>query len=164
MLNKQILIIMGVSGCGKSAVAESLSKTLAIEYQDADWFHPPANKEKMRRGIALTDEDRKPWLEALRQLIVASLRAEKSLVLACSALKASYRDLLVRPEDPAVFVYLKATPAVIASRLAAREHEYMNPALLESQLSTLEEPEGALTVDADRTLAEVVREIVESLS
>jgi len=163
MLNKQIFIIMGVSGCGKSAVAEALSKNLAIEYQDADWFHPPVNKEKMRRGIALTDEDRKPWLEALRQVIVASLRDGKSLVLACSALKASYRDILVQPEDPAIFVYLKATPEVIASRLSARKHEYMNPSLLESQLSTLEEPAGALIVDANRTLEEVVREIVERL-
>lgn len=163
MLNKQIFIIMGVSGCGKSAVAEALSKNLAIEYQDADWFHPPVNKEKMRRGIALTDEDRKPWLEALRQVIVASLRDDKSLVLACSALKASYRDILVQPEDPAIFVYLKATPEVIASRLSARKHEYMNPSLLESQLSTLEEPAGALIVDANRTLEEVVREIVERL-
>lgn len=163
MLNKQIFIIMGVSGCGKSAVAEALSKNLAIEYQDADWFHPPVNKEKMRRGIALTDEDRKPWLEALRQVIVASLRDGKSLVLACSALKASYRDILVQPEDPAIFVYLKATPEVIASRLSARKHEYMNPSLLASQLSTLEEPAGALIVDANRTLEEVVREIVERL-
>ncbi|MCA9802672.1 MAG: gluconokinase [Cyanobacteria bacterium HKST-UBA02] len=163
MLNKQIFIIMGVSGCGKSAVAEALGKTLGIEYQDADWFHPPANKEKMRLGIALTDEDRKPWLESLRQLIAARLQADKPLILACSALKAAYREILVNPEEPAIFVYLRAAPEVIAARLAAREHEYMNPALLQSQLSTLEEPEGALTVDADRTLAEVVREIVESL-
>ncbi|MGD9682143.1 MAG: gluconokinase [Candidatus Obscuribacterales bacterium] len=164
MLNKQIFIIMGVSGCGKSAVAEALGKTLGIEYQDADWFHPQTNKEKMRRGIPLTDEDRKPWLESLHQLIVASLQADRPLILACSALKAAYREILVNPEDPAVFIYLRATPEIIASRLAARAHEYMNPALLESQLSTLEEPEGALTVDADRDLAEVVREIVESLS
>lgn len=154
-----IYIIMGVSGCGKTAVGKALAKKLNIPFYDGDDFHPEANKTKMTRGIPLTDEDRKPWLEALS----AFLLKHDSLVLACSALKASYRKALsVSPKVR--FIYLKGSEALIRSRLEKRKGHFFDPQLLHSQFEALEEPEDALTVDITPPLDEVISNIMDAIS
>lgn len=141
-----IVIVMGVSGSGKTTVGKLLAERMGCGFSDADDFHPAANVEKMRAGIPLTDDDRWPWLKALRQAIEEWEAAGKSHVVACSALKDTYRDVL-SPKDDVVFVYLKGDAKTIASRLKARKGHYMNPTLLTSQFATLEEPDNALVVD-----------------
>lgn len=153
---------MGVSGAGKTTVGELLAAQLGWDFADADDYHSRANVEKMRSGIPLTDADRAPWLETLRRMIVDVVKAKKNIVLACSALKQSYRDLLrVGPEVR--FVYLKAPPAVLHERLHARHGHYMTEQMLASQLATLEEPQCALVIDASYSPVEIVRNIRKSL-
>jgi gluconokinase len=158
-----IIIIMGVSGAGKTTVGQALAQKLQWRFADADDFHSAANIAKMHAGIPLTDEDRAPWLESLRNAITAWLAAGENVVLACSALKASYRDLLqVSPKVK--FVFLHASFELIAERLAARKGHYMNPDLLRSQFDTLEEPKDTLTVDASSSPAHMVDEIRTALA
>jgi gluconokinase len=143
------LIVMGVSGCGKSTVGEVLAHRLAWPFRDGDDFHPAANVEKMRAGIALTDQDRWPWLAAIAAWIGELRLSGRHGIVACSALKRAYRDALRDGHADVRFVHLTGGRALIASRLAARTGHYMPPSLLDSQLATLEAPaadENAVTV------------------
>lgn len=143
-----IVVLMGVSGSGKTTVGKALARQLGWTFLDADDYHPAANVEKMRRGIALNDDDRRPWLGTLRRLIhEARLRGE-NVVLACSALKHDYQEYL-QDHDPATvrFVHLRGSEELIRRRLAGRTGHFMNPSLLHSQFETLEPPEHALQVD-----------------
>lgn len=157
-----IVVLMGVSGSGKTTIGMRLAATLGCGFSDADSFHPPANVEKMRAGIALNDDDRRPWLLALRKAIEDWEAQGLDHVLACSALKQAYREILA-PHGDVVFVYLKGSADLIAPRLAARTGHYMNPALLDSQFATLEEPADAVTVDIAKTPDEIVDAILTAL-
>lgn len=150
-----IVIVMGVVGSGKTTVGQSLARALGWEFADADDFHPPANVEKIRCGHPLTDADRAPWLERLRAAIAQWIVEKRNVVLACSALKKSYRRIL--ETGPEVrFVYLKGGAALIAERLRSRHGHFADEKILASQLADLEEPEGALTVDISSPPAQIV--------
>jgi len=158
-----LVVVLGVSGCGKSTVAEALSQQLGAEFFDADAFHPAANVQKMADGAALTDEDREPWLGALADLLRKQGDAGKPTVLACSALKRAYRQRL-RVHPGVRFAYLHGSFELIQSRLDARQGHFMKSSLLESQFRTLEEPgddekTDTWTVEIDRTVKAVVAEI-----
>jgi gluconokinase len=144
-----IVVVMGVSGCGKSTVGEALAADLGWPFLDADDFHPPANVAKMAAGTPLTDDDRGPWLDRLAAELAAILARGEHAVLACSALKQAYRDRLAPRAiaDQVRFAYLKGDEATIAARIASRRHRYMPPTLLASQFAALEEPRGAIVVD-----------------
>ena len=146
-----IIILMGVTGCGKTTIGKQLAQELKWPFYDGDDFHPMANVEKMRAGIPLTDEDRDPWLAALQDLILEKLRANQPAILACSALKQKYRDRLHVDREKIRIVYLQGDYATIAERLAARTNHYMNPNLLASQFAALEEPNDALVVNIAQT-------------
>ena len=157
-----IVVLMGVSGVGKTTLGRLLAADLGWSFLDADDFHPAANVEKMARGLPLTDADREPWLESLTAALRQRLARGESAVLACSALKQAYRDRL--RFDPSVrFVHLKADPEVIRGRLEQRRGHFFAPELLASQLEALEEPEGALAVDVTEPPEVVVRRIVHGL-
>jgi gluconokinase len=160
-----IVIVMGVSGSGKTTIGTLLASRTGATFADADDYHPLANKQKMAAGHPLTDEDRKPWLETLNKLIAGWQATGTQAVLACSALKQSHRATLSLgiPPDSLRWVFLDGSPQLIAARLAARHHEFMDPHLLTSQLQTLEPPVDALRVVNDRTPAAVVDEIVAKL-
>ena len=153
-----IVLLMGVSGAGKTTVGTVLAAQLGWEFADADDYHPAANVEKMRNGIPLTDADREPWLESLRSLIAAWIAAGKSGVLACSALKQAYRDRLMVGASVRV-VYLKADRELLRERLLLRRGHYMKEGMLESQIATLEEPADAIVLDARLSVTDTVREI-----
>jgi gluconokinase len=153
-----VILLMGVSGAGKTTVGKRLASDLAWEFADADDYHSAANVRKMQNGIPLTDADRAPWLENLRTLISGWIAAGKNAVLACSALKQSYREIL--EVTPAVqLVYLRVTAQILAERLRARHGHFMTERMLQSQLAALEEPERALAVDGDQSPAAIVAEI-----
>lgn len=148
-----IFILFGVSGAGKTVIGKLFAQERGWIFDDADDFHPASNIEKMHRGESLTDADRAPWLEKLRGRIEQHLAARENAVLACSALKRSYRDRL-RVSDDVRFVYLRGDSALIKKRLADRRGHFMNPQLLASQFKDLEEPdraENALVVDVDQS-------------
>jgi len=146
-----VVIVMGVTGVGKTTVGQRLAGTLGWRFHDADDFHPPANKTKMNAGVPLTDEDRWPWLRAIRAVIEQALTDGEGAVVTCSALKRAYRDVLSGGLTGVEYVHLTGDPRVVAERLASRKGHFMNPALLESQIATLEVPEGALGVDVAMT-------------
>lgn len=152
---------MGVSGSGKSTVARLLANKLGWEYLEADNFHSPENIAKMAAGIPLSDSDRAPWLSKLNKTLSATLQAGSHPVLACSALKASYRKALTRDIDGLQFVYLKGDYELIWSRISEREDHYMKPGMLMSQFETLEEPVDALTVDVSHSPEEIVERIID---
>jgi len=158
---------MGVVGVGKTTVATRLAQELAWEFVDADSFHSPASVAKIAAGIPLGDADRAPWLEALHTEIQHWLAEHRNVALACSALKQSYRDQLVRDVDSGTdivkFVYLKATFDTINHRLKQRQGHFANPGLLPSQLETIEEPNDAITIDASGSVEEIVAEIRRQL-
>ncbi|AKI99947.1 gluconokinase [Archangium gephyra] len=158
-----VIIVMGVSGSGKTTVGQRLAVALGWRFRDADDFHPPANIAKMTAGIPLTDEDRAPWLAVLRELLRNTLAAGVPVVLACSALKHSYRERLTVDAARQRWVYLRVPRALLAERLKARTGHYMPAALLDSQLAALEIPEDALVVEAtadpDTLVATVLREL-----
>lgn len=159
-----IYIVMGVSGSGKSTVGDLLSKELSLPFYDADDFHFPESIEKMAKGIPLTDDDRNPWLSLLA-INIAQWEAKGGAVLACSALKESYRDILRSTTENVVqFIYLKGTQALLATRLRSRSSHFMPESLLESQLSTLEPPEQAITVLLDNTLENIIFEILKAIN
>ena len=154
---------MGVAGSGKTTVGTLLAQKLGWRFADADDFHSPANVEKIRKGIGLTDADREPWLQSLRAAIVQWIAGRRSVVLACSALKRSYRSEL--EAGPQVrFVYLKGGASLIASRLEARRGHFANEQILASQLSDLEEPENAVTVGIAGMPSEIAKEIRNKLA
>jgi gluconokinase len=157
-----IVVLMGVCGCGKTTVGEALAKELGWAFLDADGFHPEANVTKMANGIALTDDDRWPWLDRL----VAEMRAINArgahAVLGCSALKQAYRDRLSRAGELR-WVYLKGDAATIEPRMASRRGHYMPPSLLASQFAALEEPSGTLVIDIRQDVAAQVAQIATSL-
>ena len=135
-----VLVLMGVSGCGKSTTGAALSQALGWPFRDADGFHPPANIDKMRRGIALTDEDRMPWLAAIAQWIDERRERAEPGIVSCSALKRDYRRRIIGARDRVRLVYLEGDMDLIGRRLRARKHHFMPASLLESQFATLEEP------------------------
>ncbi len=153
-----VILLMGVTASGKTTVGRALATELGWRFADGDDYHSAANIARMRAGIALTDEDRAPWLESLRKAILGWLAAGKNVVLACSALKASYRDILLVSSDVKL-VYLRASKELIAARLASRRGHYMNPKLLDSQFETLEEPQNALTIDAGLPVNQILNRI-----
>jgi gluconokinase len=154
-----VIILMGVSGVGKTTIGKRLAEALGWRFLEGDDFHPLANVKKMAAGIPLTDEDRMPWLERLRELLAEVLARGEDAVLACSALKRSYRQLLTVDPARVRWVSLWAPREVIASRLATRTGHFMPLTLLGSQLETLETPEDALHVDVTPGPDEVVAAI-----
>ncbi len=158
-----IVVLMGVSGVGKTVVGERLAKRLGWCFVDADDLHPPNNVRKMTDGVALTDDDRLPWLESVRHVIAEHAGSGRSAVVACSALKARYREVLLAGQDDATVVYLRGAPTVIERRLGRRRGHFFDPGLLASQLETLEEPTDALVVDVDAELEAVVEAVVKGL-
>ena len=156
------IIITGVAGAGKSTVGKLLADNLGWQFYEGDDFHPAANVEKMRRGEALTDADREPWLDALRALIQSALEKSENGILACSALKQSYRARL-RVNEHVVFVHLTATPALIERRLNRRKDHFMNPSLLGSQFAALEPSQTAITLDASSPPTVLVQRIRDAL-
>jgi carbohydrate kinase (thermoresistant glucokinase family) len=160
------LIVMGVSGSGKTTVGALLAGNLHWPFEDGDWFHPQANVEKMHAGIPLTDENRWPWLQAMADWIDAARREGRHGVIACSALKRSYREVLTKDRDDVRIVYLRGSEELIGHRIAARHGHFMPPLLLHSQFETLEEPgadEGAIVVSIDHKPQEIVDQILAAL-
>src|SRR5215469_955431 len=154
-----LVVLMGVTGAGKTTVGRALAAALGWEFHDGDDLHSEANKRKMHRGVALTDADRSPWLRAIRELIQAMLSEGREGVVACSALRRSYRDEIVVDRGAVKLVYLKASREQIAERLRNRTGHFMNPDLLQSQFDTLEEPHDAIVVDASAAQEAIVNEI-----
>ena len=160
------LIVMGVSGSGKSTIADHLAARLGWRYEDGDRFHPPSNVAKMSASQPLTDEDRWPWLQAIADEIERACKAGQRLVIACSALKRSYRDILVHGRIDIRIVFLNGPQELIADRLAARKGHFMPPGLLASQFKTLEPPqpnEQPVTVSIDASVEAIVDEIIRQL-
>ena len=160
------LVVMGVSGSGKSTIGEKLAERLDWTYEDGDKFHPASNVAKMSAGHPLTDEDRWPWLRAIADEIDRVCKAGRRVVMACSALKRTYRDILVHGRDDVRIIYLDGTQQLIASRLAARKGHFMPPGLLDSQFGTLEPPgesEKPVTVSIDAPVDAIVDSILHQL-
>lgn len=143
-----IVVVMGVTGSGKTAVGRALAARLGWRFVDADDHHSPENVAKMAAGTPLTDADREPWLRALREVIEEAVAGGESIVLACSALRRSFRERLGEGAGDVRYVYLRADRHTIARRLASRRGHFMNPALIESQFAALEPPTDAIEVDA----------------
>ena len=158
-----IVVVMGVSGVGKSTVGGELAARLNCEFLDADDYHSAENKAKMHAGIPLTDADRLPWLRALNKILQEHEQQQKSAVLACSALKDSYRDLL-ETGVTIKWVYLKGSPEVIRERLLERHGHFAGETLLTSQLATLEEPANAIVVNADQPVEDIMKQLLPRLS
>ncbi len=155
MSPKKLIVVMGITGSGKTSVGKALAENIGIPFLDADDFHPQENIKKMSRGIPLTDDDRWPWLGAIVEYILHAHR--HAFVLACSALKQSYRDYLAQRLD-IQFLFLDLSEEVAEIRLAQRKDHFMPPNLVKSQLETLEIPANALTIKADSSINEIAKE------
>ena len=162
-INGLVIVLMGPMGCGKTTIGKMLAGKLGWVFCDADDAHPKKNIEKMAAGIALTDEDRKPWLEKLHAKIEHRLGRGENAILACSALKQVYRDILGVDQKNVKTVYLKGSFDLLAKRIQDRRHHYMDKTLLRSQLDTLEEPKDGLRVDISASRERIVRTIVDAL-
>jgi len=165
-MTRPVLVVMGVSGSGKSTVAKPLAERLGWPFQEGDDLHPAANVAKMKAGIALDDADRAPWLDAIATWIGDRLTADSGGVVTCSALRRAYRDRLREAGDGVICVYLEGSKAVIAERVANRHGHFMPPALLDSQFATLEPPtpnEHPIVVDIDQPAERQVSEIIAAL-
>ncbi len=161
------LVVMGVSGSGKSTIADKLARRLGWRFEDGDRFHPASNVAKMSAGQPLTDQDRWPWLQAIADEIDRVCKASEHAVIACSALKRAYRDVLVHGRNDVRIIYLKGTQELIASRLALRKGHFMPPGLLASQFKTLEPPdlaENSVTVSIDASVKTIVDDIIRQLN
>ncbi len=164
--NAQHLVIMGVSGSGKTTTADLLSKRLGWIAAEADEFHPAANIAKMTAGTPLTDEDRWPWLHSIRDWMATQAGNGRSTIVTCSALKKAYRDVLAQAPGPVTFVHLDGGQDLLAERMKTRSGHFMPPSLLPSQLETLEplaETENGLRVDITETPAEIVETVLRHL-
>lgn len=162
-----VIILMGVSGSGKSTVGALLAQRLHWEFADADWFHPASNVDKMHKGIPLTDEDRWPWLDAIAAWIDQIRRGGGHGVVTCSALKRRYRDVLIGDRSDVRLVYLKGDETLIARRIATRHEHFMPPSLLHSQFTALEEPgvdEMPITISIEPPPREIVDQVLVALS
>jgi gluconokinase len=161
-----VIVVMGVSGSGKTTIANELARQLGWEFEDADWFHPAANVEKMHRGIPLTDEDRRPWLNAIARWIDETRGAGRHGIVTCSALKRRYRAILIGDRPDVRLIYLKGDASLIARRIATRHEHFMPASLLASQFEALEEPgpdEHPVTVSIAPGPREIVAQIVAAL-
>jgi gluconokinase len=157
-----VIILMGVTGAGKTTIGKLLAQQLDWQFLDGDEFHPLANVEKMRQGIPLTDADRQPWLNALRQVIAEAIASRTNLVLACSALKREYRErLLIGPEIK--LVYLKGSRELITARLQDRHGHFATASILAGQFADLEEPSDALVINISGSPEEIVSAIRDGL-
>ncbi|HEX2654929.1 MAG TPA: gluconokinase [Xanthobacteraceae bacterium] len=162
-----VLVVMGVSGAGKSTIGSKLAAELGWQFQDGDWFHPPANVEKMRTGTPLADEDRWPWLRAIAAWIDNRIKSGGHGVVACSALKRRYRDVLIGNRPNVRLVYLKGSPELIAGRLALRNEHFMPSSLLKSQFEVLEEPgseECPIVASIEPPPGVVISQIISALA
>jgi carbohydrate kinase (thermoresistant glucokinase family) len=160
------IILMGVSGCGKTTVAKLLADRLGWTLLEGDDFHPKRNVEKMSHGMPLNDDDREPWLRAIAAAIDEARRGGRQVIVTCSALKRAYRDLLVDDHPDVIFVYLKGSKALIADRLKHRAGHFMPAGLLDSQFAALEEPgagEPAIAVPIDRTPEAIADDVLKTL-
>ena len=160
------IVVMGVSGSGKTTIADKLAECLGWKCEDGDKYHPKSNVEKMSAGHPLTDEDRWPWLNAIADEIERVCKAGEHVVIACSALKRTYRDVLLRGREDVRFVFLNGTQQLIAHRLSLRKDHFMPPGLLDSQFGTLEPPgadENAVDVSIDAPVDMIVDNIVGRL-
>lgn len=158
------VVVMGVTGVGKTTVGRLIAQRMGACFVDADDFHPPANVAKMRAGIPLDDDDRQPWLAALNAHLKEAARRGEGVVLACSALKAAYRERLREGLPGLRFVHLVGARELIAERLGARSGHYMNPALLDSQFAALERPDDALSVDVGPAPEELANTVCADLA
>jgi gluconokinase len=158
------IVLMGVSGCGKTSVGKALSASLGWPFFDGDDYHPQANIDKMIRGTPLDDSDRQPWLEFLNRLMRDHLQDRGPLVVASSALKQTYRDLLQSGIEGVVFVYLKGSLELIYARMQQREGHYMKAEMLRSQFKALEAPQDALTINIAKSVPEIAAEIIQKLN
>ena len=158
-----VLIFMGVSGSGKTTVGTLFAKKTGAVFFEGDEFHPPENIEKMRRGMPLTDADREKWLLTLRDIIQHALAAGKFTVIACSALKAAYRDVLQGGDARVQFVHLTGPRTLLTARLKARTNHFMPATLLDSQLATLEPPVDTLTFSCKKPPEEIVTALIQAL-
>ncbi len=158
-----IVIMMGVSGSGKTTIGKRLAERLGWRFFEGDKFHPQANIAKMAKGIPLSDKDRRPWLAVLRELIGQLIHREESAVIACSALKEAYRQTLKHKNKEVCFVYLKGEYDLIEKRLEERSNHYMKAGLLSSQFADLQEPKDAITIDIRRDPEDIVAALQEEL-
>lgn len=157
-----VLIIMGVSGCGKTTIGKMLSAKLNWKYFEGDEYHPQENIEKMKNGIPLDDSDRKPWLLKLRSIIQDSQNQKNNIVLTCSSLKESYRNIL-KVNNEVKFVYLKGSYGLIEKRMSERKDHFMKPGMLQSQFDALEEPADAIIIDIDNSSENILTQILNKL-
>jgi gluconokinase len=164
METPRAIILMGVSGCGKTTVGQRLSQKLGWPFFDGDDFHPEANRKKMASGTPLTDADRMPWLASLNRLIAKNLAAQQSMILACSALKNTYRDRLRGSLSGVSWVYLKGDYDLIFKRMQTRTGHYMKPGMLQSQFETLEPPKNAITVNIGQPVETIVDLILNKIT
>lgn len=160
MIDTRFLIVMGVSGSGKTTIGKALASKLGWDFYDADNFHPLENITKMEKGIPLTDSDRASWLASLHDLIESCLTRNRPGVLACSALKENYRQKLLQGSGGVQLIYLKGSYELIWSRMSSRKDHYMKPEMLKSQFDALEEPTDALVVEISHSVDEIVQEIL----
>lgn len=155
---------MGVAGSGKTTIGEKLAAALGWEFRDADDFHPPENVAKMSRGVPLNDDDRAPWLAAIRTYLERSLAQNRGAVVTCSALRARYREVIMVDPARVALVHLTGSPALLMERISGRKDHFMKPSMLQSQLDALEPPHEALTVDIDAAPEAIVTKIRRALA